>query len=1136
MASVVQVTAAYEGTGTVTASGTSGTLVESTPLTSIAPFPFSEPSGIIASRQHDGIFWTHRDGARPTLYASLWSAGRPVTNGVSGSTHKAISVTGWTAVDFEDITIDTSHNLWLADMGNNSGVRTNLKIVKVAEPNPTSVSTVAATAVYPIVWPAGAAESDGDDPDCEAIFWAKGGTFPYVLTKHRNVASGVPGCYRMNSTNTGSNNTLLFVDDVTIPSMPSMPYNQDYRPTFVDVTQDGEYMVIGFAGWRSVTYQCTNLALTGDAWVSNILANPIDYTPYKASQTTSADFISKEGGAFGNTYQHDLVTVADSSAKFYREHAAYLGIAVPSGSIWTTPPVVNDLLVGVTVGQVGSTEGQATVAPTSPVHTLVERAFRTTDVESAGFRRWATGGASDLSLGTWTNNNGSANRDIFAALLDLRGIDLTNPVATTSENTGSSTTASTGTFGSVTSGEYVAVIVVGTRNGPTTFSGQTNSYTEKLQGDTANATTSSRVSYAVYTKVFTGTSVPSMSVTLSTSRPWAVTGMVFKAASGAQQITIPSLTTTTTFNAPEIFTHEWSNLAEVEAVSGEAGTQPQPSPQQELQKVSMTIDGTVVPVTDPQWSAVVGGYDVCTATIMAEHARQLPTSVQQGSTLTIYTEDSTVRFQGRLATDPTPQDEGTYTVKAVGHKVRAEKENAPLRYQTRDYAKWADGHGEPHNLRDDPGVDVEVTSGSLLYRIADGDAIASGDQATAVLWAEGTDLHRIKYDWGSSATSGNWDLRIVRYPGPDGSGTVEDTQNISSLTGTVDQTISTPQDMLGVQLRRNTTGTAGKLRVRLKNVLVWADRTQADTFDGDEVLTDIADSAGFDPTGVAGLAEDMLPLWADEGELWADIISYVCMIHDGWWRVLDDRGDGPYLEAGLWADARTWTVTARGSTRNLQPMEKYNGASVTYKARSGKTRKKTVTVAVPSLDDRGLTNIYPLELADVQADATLATLLATNVAEYLASDRYEGTIEIVEAFDEAGRNDPFGVLPGDLIKVADWDQGQSKTLRVTQVTSTPFGVSVSVGGDFLPVERIESLHALQSARRRMAARIKRNRNYFDFTGQAARLYLRMKETDAGARRDLGRDPKAPTFRQVNRIRRRLGQSRLTWDQYKRRFR
>lgn len=95
------------------------------PIARIQSKEINESSGIVASRRHPGIFWTHNDsGDRARIFAIR----------ADGSLVATFEVEGAKAVDWEDIAMDREGFLFIADTGNNNLNRTDLTIYKVAEP------------------------------------------------------------------------------------------------------------------------------------------------------------------------------------------------------------------------------------------------------------------------------------------------------------------------------------------------------------------------------------------------------------------------------------------------------------------------------------------------------------------------------------------------------------------------------------------------------------------------------------------------------------------------------------------------------------------------------------------------------------------------------------------------------------------------------------------------------------------------------------------------------------------------------------------------------------------------------------------------------------------------------------------
>jgi hypothetical protein len=134
-----------------------------------------EPSGMVASRTHSGIFWTHGDsGCRPNLYAVDRQGALVAELRVDAEN-----------IDWEDIAIDDANNLWIGDIGNNESDRKNLVVYRIAEPEPhAGLESVAVDHRVHFRYPDQDDFSDSRGPfDAEALFWWSGSL--WLATKHR---------------------------------------------------------------------------------------------------------------------------------------------------------------------------------------------------------------------------------------------------------------------------------------------------------------------------------------------------------------------------------------------------------------------------------------------------------------------------------------------------------------------------------------------------------------------------------------------------------------------------------------------------------------------------------------------------------------------------------------------------------------------------------------------------------------------------------------------------------------------------------------------------------------------------------------------------------------------------------------
>lgn len=134
----------------------------------IADPGIKECSGIVASRQHAGVFWTHNDGKKERLYAI----------DRKGATIAEFKVKGAKFEDWEDIALDGANNLYAADTGNNEGKRREVAVYQFPEPDPrSSEKSVHIARHWVLRYPA-------RPWDCESLFIVA--TNAYLVSKVRH--------------------------------------------------------------------------------------------------------------------------------------------------------------------------------------------------------------------------------------------------------------------------------------------------------------------------------------------------------------------------------------------------------------------------------------------------------------------------------------------------------------------------------------------------------------------------------------------------------------------------------------------------------------------------------------------------------------------------------------------------------------------------------------------------------------------------------------------------------------------------------------------------------------------------------------------------------------------------------------
>ncbi len=130
-----------------------------------------ESSGMVASRTHPGVFWTHNDKGNKNRLFAISRAGRSIAT---------VQVEGPPILDWEDIAIDDQERLYIADTGNNDGDRVQVAVHRIAEPDPQGpAKRVTIDFTWQLKYP--------NRPfDCESLFiWKDAGYLISKVTKDR---------------------------------------------------------------------------------------------------------------------------------------------------------------------------------------------------------------------------------------------------------------------------------------------------------------------------------------------------------------------------------------------------------------------------------------------------------------------------------------------------------------------------------------------------------------------------------------------------------------------------------------------------------------------------------------------------------------------------------------------------------------------------------------------------------------------------------------------------------------------------------------------------------------------------------------------------------------------------------------
>ena len=220
----------------------------------IAHMDIKECSGIVASRQYPGVFWTHNDGKKERLYAI----------DRKGETVGEIKVTGAKFKDWEDIALDAGNNLYIADTGDNNAERPEVAVYQLAEPNPKATEkSVRITRQWVLRYPLGAR-------DCESIIVR--GTNVYLISKLTKNQMAEIFTFRLQDA--GAPITLK----------PLGRLAMDSPATAADLSADGKQVAVtSKAGAFFFDF--------GDAFVTTGISRAVQYVPFGHESIEACTFV-----------------------------------------------------------------------------------------------------------------------------------------------------------------------------------------------------------------------------------------------------------------------------------------------------------------------------------------------------------------------------------------------------------------------------------------------------------------------------------------------------------------------------------------------------------------------------------------------------------------------------------------------------------------------------------------------------------------------------------------------------------------------------------------------------------------------------------------------------------------------------
>ncbi|MGH2692313.1 MAG: hypothetical protein ACRDHM_07385 [Actinomycetota bacterium] len=474
-----------------------------------------------------------------------------------------------------------------------------------------------------------------------------------------------------------------------------------------------------------------------------------------------------------------------------------------------------------------------------------------------------------------------------------------------------------------------------------------------------------------------------------------------------------------------------------------------------LPAISWTINGKPV-LMGRDWTAtarVPGGFDQFRGAIPEADLRRL--RVRQFSTVKGYLPDGSVLWEGRLTRDPSVR-EGIAVIEAQGYRVKAEKAAGRLLYQSRDYSLLSPSEAAPYNIFAGSNTGSEnyersVEHNAIRYGVKTGVTFGGGywcGVCAACLGSPGG-FRRLRFDWRATSASADFELQGFVFNFPPDQGVTDSTAAtvLNATSGTIDWDLSamstTSRETFMIEFQYN--GGFGTLSTAInwlvKNLRIGG-ITFGDSLLASEAVADILGRLGADTALVQTSALNILPFDVRSDEKWTDALSRVADMEDRWWALWEKQGGVIIGEYAPWETV--WTVERGwGADVGLVPLERFNRVVVAYPDASGVLQEESADASPDPLLGTGETSEFPFELRDVQADDTLAATVASTLAARYSAKRWTGSIEIRACRDTAGRGSPYGIRPGQLVRVADGDD-PTALHRIVEVEYRGDGVRLGI--------------------------------------------------------------------------------------------
>ncbi len=188
----------------------------------------TEVSGIAVSRSLPGTIWAHQDSGDSARFYGM---------STSGAIHSTVTLSGRTAVDWEDMAIGPNPSggnyIYIGDIGDNGANRNSgVDIIRLSEPTSTGNATLTSAQfqVKRVTYPG---IPFLREEDAESLFVDPLNSDLYIIQK-----LGQGNLFRMSANQWNVSGTY------SLQSQGSINTEANYRPTAADISPDGKHILV----------------------------------------------------------------------------------------------------------------------------------------------------------------------------------------------------------------------------------------------------------------------------------------------------------------------------------------------------------------------------------------------------------------------------------------------------------------------------------------------------------------------------------------------------------------------------------------------------------------------------------------------------------------------------------------------------------------------------------------------------------------------------------------------------------------------------------------------------------------------------------------------------------------------------